>query len=230
MTRNSPDSEAAPQLSVNVAKPTVLPPMVIFQRSTRRGSCSSLHRSPFPLYQTTSASTGTGLSSLYHLHRQTRPQAWGILVPILLMDSTYPTISPIPESMIGVGKSAARTSETGSPPALRHSSHRYGIPSDLVLTLVFVQFRVAEHVVTIVNILSHLCGCCESKLTTTGDSSTWYGVSYSKVRHPWQWQDSATTGGQRGNVGMIRRMTKVERLWESSTATAGEAKAGSGDA
>ena len=113
-------------------------------------------------------------------------------------------------SMIGVGKSAARTSETGSPPTLRHSSHRYGIPSDLVLTLVFVQFRVADHIVTIVNILSHLCGCCESKSTTAGDSSTWYGVSYSKVRHPQQRQDSAITGGQRGNVGVIRRMTRVE--------------------
>jgi hypothetical protein len=43
---------------------------------------------------------------------------------------------------------------------------------------------------------------------------------------------SAITGGQRGNVGMIRRMTKVERLRGSSTATAtaGEAKAGSRDA
>ena len=83
---------------------------------------------------------------------------------------------------------------------------------------------------TIVVILSQLYGFCESKLNTAGDSSTWYGVSYSKVQHPWQWQDSAITGGQRGNVGMIRRMTKVERLWESPTATAGEAKAGSGDA
>jgi hypothetical protein len=109
------------------------------------------------------------------------------------------------------------------------SSHRYGIPSDLVLTLVFVQFRVAKHVVAIVSKLLHLYGFCESKLTTAGDSSAWYVVSYSKVRHPRQRQDSAITGGRRGNVGMIRGMTKVEnRLWESSTATAGEAKAGSG--
>jgi hypothetical protein len=99
-----------------------------------------------------------------------------------------------------------------------------------VLTLVFVQFRVAKHVITIVSILLHLYGFCESKLTTAGNSGEWYGVSYSKVRHPRQWRDSAITGGQRGKVGMIRRMTKVEnRLWELSTATAGEAKAGSGD-
>ena len=132
--------------------------------------------------------------------------------------------------MIGIGKSAAWTSETGSPPALRHSSHRYSIPSDLVLTLVFIQFRVAKHVVTIVSILLHYMDIANQN-KPQGDSSAWYGVSYSKVRNPRQWWDSAITGGQRGNVGMIRRITKVEnRLWESSTAMAGEAKAGSEDA
>jgi len=196
--------------------------MVIFQRSTRRGSCSSLHRSPAPLYQATSASIGTGLSSPYHSRRQTRPELYGQYIPNHITNTGT-------TSMIGIGKSAAWTSETGSPPALRHPSHRYSIPSDLVLTLVFIQFRVAKHVVTIVSILLHYMDIVNQN-KPQGDSSAWYGVSYSKVRNPRQWWDSAITGGQRGNVGMIRRMTKVEWLRESSTATAGEAKAGSGDA
>jgi hypothetical protein len=151
--------------------------MVIFQRSTRRG-CSSLHRSPSPLYQATSASIGTGLSSPYHSRRQTRPELYGQYIPNHITNTGT-------TSMIGIGKSAAWTSETGSPPALRHSSHRYSIPSDLVLTLVFIQFRVAKHVVTIVSILLHYMDIVNQN-KPQGDSSAWYGVSYSKVQHPRQ--------------------------------------------
>jgi len=166
--------------------------MVIFQRSIRRGSCSSLYRSPSPLYQATSAS---------YWHRPIQP------LPLTQTNETsgvYTSVNSfygqcIPNHVTNTGTSSMIAidwrREIGS------LNFRNWLSSGFVTLFAFAlirySFRLSPHI-----------GIRSVQSSTAGDISMLYGVNYSKVRHPRQWQDSAITGVQRRK--MIRRRTKVK--------------------